>query len=244
VADDREHDVAKVERRTLAEQVLEALRHEILEDQFPPGTELQEVALAESYGVSRGPIREALGRLSAEGLVTTRPRRGAVVTGLSKQEFLEAYQVREALEVLAVRLMVQQQDDGVLNKLDDLIREMDEADAAADIGRFFELNSAFHRLFIDASGNRRLQEVHAQVIGTMGRYRRRSLVLRGEIRPSIDEHRQIVAAARAGDADEAARLLSHHISVPQKRLLELTEEEFAKDFAAVGSGAAISLKES
>lgn len=236
--------MSKVERRTLAEQVLEALRRAILEDQFPPGTELQEVALAESYGVSRGPIREALGRLSAEGLVTIRPRRGAVVTDLSKQEFLEAYQVREALEVLAVRLTVEKRDDALLSKLDDFIKEMDEADAAADINRFFELNSAFHREFIDASGNRRLQEVHAQVIGTMGRYRRRSLVLRGEIRPSIDEHRQIVAAVRAGDANEAARLLSHHISVPQDRLLELTEEEFTKDFTTVGSGAATSPKES
>ncbi len=219
-----------MERRTLTEQVLEALRKAILEDRYPPGTELQEVALADSYGVSRGPIREALNRLSAEGLVTIRPRRGAVVTGLSKQEFLEAYQVREALEVLAVKLTVERADDELVAQLEQYVSDMDEAAAADDIDSFFDLNSSFHKEFIEASGNRRLQEVHAQVIGTMGRYRRRSLVLRGDLRPSIEEHRQIVEAVRKGDPDEAAELLAHHISVPQKRLLELTEAEFAKDF--------------
>ena len=64
------------------------------------------MALSETLGVSRGPIREAIGRLAAEGLVTVRPRRGAVVRALSSDEFIEAYQVREALEMMAVRLAV------------------------------------------------------------------------------------------------------------------------------------------
>ena len=96
----------KLENLTLWERVHHHLREEILANRLPPGTVLGEVALAESLGVSRGPVREALGRLAAEGLVTVRPRRGAVVSALSPQEFLEAYQVREALEALAIRLAV------------------------------------------------------------------------------------------------------------------------------------------
>ena len=88
----------KLDNLTLWERVYLHLREEILANRLPPGTDLLEVGLAESLGVSRGPIREALGRLATEGLVTVRPRRGAVVTPLSKDEFRDAYQVREALE--------------------------------------------------------------------------------------------------------------------------------------------------
>lgn len=221
----------EVDRRTLAEQVFDALRTAILEDRYPPGTELQEVALAESYGVSRGPIREALGRLSAEGLVTIRSRRGAVVTALTKQEFLDAYQVREALEVLAIRLAVERRDESLLGRLNELLGPMDEAAENHDVDGFFAHNAAFHRAFVEASGNRKLEQVHAQVIGSMGRYRRRSLVLRGDLRPSIQEHRQIVAAVEQGDSELAAERLAYHISVPRKRLENLTEEQFNTDFA-------------
>ena len=97
---------ALLENLTLWQRVYEYLREEIISERLQPGTELQEVALSEELGVSRGPIREAIGRLAAEGLVTVRPRRGALVRSLSKDEFLELYQVREALEMLAVRLAV------------------------------------------------------------------------------------------------------------------------------------------
>ena len=93
-----------MENRTLRERVYELLREDILSGQLGPGAELSEVALAERLGVSRGPIREALGLLCAQGLVTMQPRRGAYVSVLTRQEFLEAYQVREALEALAARL--------------------------------------------------------------------------------------------------------------------------------------------
>src|SRR5689334_16319956 len=95
-----------IENVTLWEKVHAHLREEILANRLPPGTVLSEVPLAASLGVSRGPVREAIGRLAAEGLVTVRPRRGAVVSALSHEEFLQAYQVREALEALAIRLAV------------------------------------------------------------------------------------------------------------------------------------------
>src|SRR5215470_17555882 len=102
----RESRPARVENLTLWQRVYDYLREEILSERLHPGAELQEVALSEELGVSRGPIRDAIGRLAAEGLVTVRPRRGAVVRSLSKDEFLELYQVREALEMMAVRLAV------------------------------------------------------------------------------------------------------------------------------------------
>ena len=113
---------ARLENLTLWQRVHERLREQILSGKLEPGAELAEVALSEQLGVSRGPIREALGRLASEGLVTVRPRRGAVVRSLSKEEFLELYQVREALEMMAVRLAVprlRQEDFEELQRLNE-----------------------------------------------------------------------------------------------------------------------------
>lgn len=217
---------ARLENLTLWERVHLYLRQEILANRLPPGTVLQEVALSESLGVSRGPIREALGRLATEGLVTVRPRRGAVVTSLSKDEFLEAYQVREALEILAIRLAVPRLTQEQLARLEQLVAEMGECAARADVDRFFEANAAFHGTLVEASGNRKLQDLYRQLVEQMGRYRTRSLALRGSLKRSIAEHKTILRAVSAGDADRAAHLLSEHIRVPQRRLESAPDELF------------------
>ncbi len=215
----------KLQNLTLWERVHEFLRQEILANRLPPGTLLQEVGLAESLGVSRGPVREALGRLAAEGLVTVRPRRGAVVTSLSKKEFLEAYQVREALEVLAIRLAVPSMTPEEVERMQGLIDEMAERASEDDVDGFFDANAAFHEGLVDASGNRKLVDMYRQLVGQMGRYRRQSLVLRGNLQRSIAEHQEILEAVKAGDADLAAHLLSEHIRVPQRGLESVPEEE-------------------
>src|SRR5438132_4332567 len=150
-------DAARLENLTLWERVHAHLREEIVSNRLAPGTELQEVALSEQLGVSRGPIREAIGRLAAEGLVTVRPRRGAVVRSLSKDEFLEAYQVREALEWMAVRLAVPRLGEEDLASLQRLIDEMEEHATRDEVDQFFEVNAAFHSYLVARSGNERLQ---------------------------------------------------------------------------------------
>jgi DNA-binding GntR family transcriptional regulator len=217
----------RLENLTLWQRVYDFLREEIFSERLAPGTELQEVALAEELGVSRGPIREAIGRLAAEGLVTVRPRRGAVVRSLSKDEFLELYQVREALEMMAVRLAVPRLEPGDIAELDGLIVEMIDHSMREEIAEFFEANIAFHARLVEASGNATLQELYGQLVGRMGRYRMRSLTLRGNLQRSIAEHGAILGAAKRGDADRAAHLMSEHIRVPQRRLQALTEEELA-----------------
>lgn len=217
----------KLENLTLWERVHGFLRQEILSNRLPPGTELAEVALAESLGVSRGPVREALGRLATEGLVTVRPRRGAVVSSLSKQEFLEAYQVREALEMLAIRLAVPRTTPELLERLQGLIAKMQDCAGRDDVDGFFELNAQFHRAFVDASGNGRLMELYRQLVEQLGRYRGSSLALRGSLKRSIAEHRTILRAVASGDPDRAAHLLSEHIRVPQRRLEAGDDELFA-----------------
>ena len=217
----------RLENLTLWQRVYDFLREEILSERLRPGAELQEVALSEELGVSRGPIREAIGRLAAEGLVTVRPRRGAVVRSLSKDEFLELYQVREALEMMAVRLAVPKLAAGDIDELEALIAEMSGHAEHEEVGEFFEANMAFHARLVEASGNATLQVLYGQLVGRMGRYRMRSLTLRGNLQRSVAEHGAILRAAKRGDADRAAHLMSEHIRVPQRRLQALTEEELA-----------------
>jgi DNA-binding GntR family transcriptional regulator len=216
----------RLENLTLWERVYAHLREEILTNRLPAGTELQETALAAELGVSRGPIREAIGRLAAEGLVVVRPRRGAIVRALTKGEFLEAYQVREALEVMAARLAAVRLGPDELARLEELTGAMSEHAARDEVDAFFEANAAFHTALVDASGNRRLRELYGQLLGQMNRYRRRSLALRGSLQQSVAEHRAILEALDASDPDRAAQLMGDHIRVPQKRLEELSDEEF------------------
>jgi DNA-binding GntR family transcriptional regulator len=210
---------ASLDHRTLWQRVHEHLREEIISGRLAPGTELQEVALARSLGVSRGPVREALGRLATEGLVAIRPRRGAVVRALSNEEFIEAYQVREALEMMAVRLAVPRLTAEDLVAMEGLIDEMASRGEAEDVQGFFEANTEFHERFFQIAGNRMLSELYRQVRGQIDRHRLRSLELRGNLRRSIEEHRAILWAARTGDIERTVSLASDHIRVPQIQLL-------------------------
>jgi DNA-binding GntR family transcriptional regulator len=215
----------RLENITLWERVHHHLREDILANRLPPGTVLGEVALAESLGVSRGPVREALGRLAAEGLVTIRPRRGAVVSALSAEEFLDAYQVREALESLAIRLATGRLSEAQIERLQTLVDEQARHAARGDVEAFFQANATFHSVIVDAAENETLKEMYRQLMGHMGRYRMRSLALRGTLKRSVGEHRAILRAVRARDAEAATRLLANHIRVPQERLATQPERE-------------------
>jgi DNA-binding GntR family transcriptional regulator len=218
---------ARLENLTLWQRVYEYLREEILAERLQPGAELLEVPLSAELGVSRGPIREAIGRLAAEGLVTVRPRRGAVVRSLSKDEFLELYQVREALEMMAMRLAVPKLGREDFARLEELVEAMAVHAEREEVAEFFRANVAFHGHLFEASGNAKLQELYGQLVGQMGKFRMRSLTLRGNLERSVAEHRAILRAAKRGDAERAAHLMSEHIRVPQRRLQALTEDDLA-----------------
>jgi DNA-binding GntR family transcriptional regulator len=219
-----------LERRTLAEQVYLDLRTAIIEDNFPPEAELQEVALAERYGVSRGPVREALRRLSSDGLVELIPRRGAQLRPIVPHDFLSAYQVREVLEVLAVQLAVPRLSEA---DCDDLHRRYDELEASAragDMTAFFQANGAFHSFFVEYSGNGPLQVAYGPVIDLVHRYQRRTLRLRGRLESVLAYHRTIYEAARAGDVDTAAEYTRNHIRL---RVGHLGGEDGDKPWSAL-----------
>jgi DNA-binding GntR family transcriptional regulator len=211
------------DKATLADRVYQSLRADILSNRLPPDSPLQEGAIASALEVSRGPVREALRRLEAEGLVSLIPRRGAVVSSLSREEFLDAYRVREALETLAMRLATPRLGAEDLGELERLHGLMIQHAQAEDLDAFFAANTAFHALIVDRSGNRQLQQFYQPLVNQMRRYQLRSAMLRGGPVRSCEEHREILEAMKAGNAGQAAALLSEHIQVPQ-RILELDSD--------------------
>lgn len=207
-----------VNHATLGAQVSDWLRERILRNDLPPGTVLREGPLATDLSVSRVPVREALRQLAAEGLVDLVPRHGAIVSSLSVKQFLDAYRVREALEALAVRLATPLLDEADHERLRELERAMEACAAAADTDGFFAANVAFHRLLVERSGNDQLIASHAPLAAQMRRYQSPSIDMRGGLEQSLQEHREILEALFARDAEAAARLMGQHIREPQARL--------------------------
>jgi len=221
-------DQMPLNHATLAEQVYQRLRDDILSNVYPPDGALPENVLAAQLNVSRVPVREALHRLASDGLVTLRPRHGAVVKSLSPQQFLDAYRVREALEELAIRLALPHLSEGDMEKLAQLQTDMRTHAAAGDPEVFFSANRMFHALFIERSQNDYLKNIYYPLMDQMRRHISASLGLRGGLERSIEEHQAILDAVRDGDASEASRLLREHIHVPQRALEESAPQRLAR----------------
>jgi len=215
--------VPRLNHATLAQQVCDVLRSRILANEYEPGFNLREEAIAVELHVSRVPVREALRQLGADGLVDLVPRHGAIVSSLSLAEFLDAYRVRESLEVLALRLAIPRLDDLDVNHLRDLEFGMEQAAACGDVEVFFALNTDFHRFFVESSGNGYLQGIYRQLLEQMRRYQSPSLTLRGGLERSLAQHREVIDAVAARDVDGAVASMSDHIRIPQRLLEEMLE---------------------
>lgn len=200
--------------RAAAEQAAESLRDEILSGAIASGARLGEAELASRLSVSRTPIREALSRLAAEGLVELSPNRGARVATWTAEQLREIFELRLRLEPYAVQQAVPKLTLAQLDELDELATAMNRAGRPGrtqDLTALFELNRAFHGLFIDAAGSPPLASAlrgvtHASVVHqNFHDYRPDAL------RRSLHHHVEMVAAARAGDGDWAEAIMRAHL---------------------------------
>lgn len=149
----------KIAHQSLKEIVVERLRQEIFAGMYRPGTHLVEQSLADQYGVSRGPIREALLQLEQEGLVQVLPRRGTIVTEVSPREAWEIYTLRGHLEGLAVKFAAPHWTEADGERLAALLAEMEQL-GPHDWFSAIELDQRFHHLIVEASGNRTLVQAY------------------------------------------------------------------------------------
>lgn len=204
-----------------AVRLRDALEQEIATGELEPGTRLDEVTLAERFGVSRTPIREALLELAGSGLVEHRPRRGAVVAQLSVARLFEMFEVMAELEGMCVRLAVRRMSDWEQAALREACEACAAAAEAGDTDAYYYENGRFHDVIYSACGNSFLTEEARRLHRRLKPYRRLQLRVNNRMMTSLSEHRGIVEAIEAGDHDAAETRLKAHIAVQGERFSDL-----------------------
>lgn len=208
----------------LSEQLREAIEEEVATGRLRPGTHLDEVELAERFGVSRTPIREMLSLLAGEGLVELRPRRGAVVAQLSPRRLVEMFEVMAELESMCARLAARRANEDELAALEDSHEKCRQAAASQDTDAYFYANEEFHRAIYAASHNAFLSEQALALQRKLRPYRRLQLRVRNRMQRSLEEHQGIVTAIKDGDPTRASADVRNHVLVQGDRFADLLAE--------------------
>jgi DNA-binding GntR family transcriptional regulator len=199
-------------------QVFDIIREQILSGSFSPGERLNEVELAEKLGTSRSPIREALQRLSSEGLVNLVPKKGAFVFTLDPQEIEESFEVREVLEIAAVRFAVERADDRDLQKLEEILETTKRTIKKTS---HYPRDINFHLQVFAAAGNSKLESVYSEINTKIQLAQTLSVSDLDRASSAYDEHLPIFKALQQRDADEAERAMRRHIRHAKSNILRI-----------------------
>jgi len=199
------------DRRKVTDWVYEELKSAIVDLRLAPGDPLREATLADQLGVSKTPIREALTRLEQEGLVETTSFKGAVVTGYSRQDLLEIYELRELLENAAARTAAESMADADRDRLDRICRESRKLKKNHDAAGLAALISAFDDVLFEQVRNSRIRALIENLRAHLTRIGHLTAEIPGRIDASVDEHEKIVQAIAARDPELAERQMREHI---------------------------------
>lgn len=208
-------DTASQDNRTLADRVFARLQDDIVLGVLKPGTKLGETELAARYGVSRGPLREAIRRLESRRLLERIPHVGTRVASLEAADLIEIYRVREALEGLAARLAAENMTDAEVAGLWELLAlHEQQQDLQEDIAYFQHAGDLdFHYRIIQGSHNRTLIDLLiGEIYHRVRMYRYQFSMTANRPKKALGEHRRIVEAIEAGDGEMAELLMRRHIS--------------------------------
>lgn len=199
-------------RGTTVGRIFHHLKEGILGGRYAPGQRLIEADLTQEFKVSRGPLREAFRRLSAEGLVESVPNRGAIVRRLSHKETQELFQIRGALESMAARLAAERiRNAEIRQRFEDAIALIWSDESRNHGTIYLEENRIFHQAVADTSGNAQLAALCRQLQLPLIMFQLGSNMKPEMLRLSNQEHRAIASAILDGDGERAAILMQHHL---------------------------------
>lgn len=208
----------------LREDVRDHLMEEILSGRLAPGDRLVETRIAQVFGVSQAPVREALRDLELFGFIVSSPFRGAIVRQVSTEEMAQIYPIRAVLEGLAARAAASRMAPGTLKRLDKYLDAMRRAAARNDTRAAVDADFAFHLVIVEASGNALLKQFweRMRLATTTFLTVSRSHHSLAEI---AERHRAVIEALRSGDADAAEAVMRRHIDEPGQWLRVALDEE-------------------
>jgi len=203
---------ASLAPRALYEDVAELLRQRIFNRELEPGSWIDELKIAEAYGISRTPLREALKVLAAEGLVTMKVRRGAYVTEVSERDLQDVYHLLGLLESDAAAVVAQKATANQLAELQSLHDALEQSVLPEQFNRerFFIINEQFHMQLLKIADNRWRNQMVADLRKVMKLNRHNSLLKSGRVEESLNEHRALMAALLARDASLCHQRMQEH----------------------------------
>ena len=210
--------VRLLQSHTLTMLVQRELERMILAGEIAVGEKLNEVALAASLGVSRGPVRESFRALEETGLVRIEKNRGVFVREISVAEADDIYEVRATFDQLAGRKLALTITPPQLAKLRTLLEAMELATRDQDAERYHPLNLSFHDALVAYANNPKLLQMYRRLVNELSLYRRHTLTQRDRLPTSALEHKRILDAIAAGDADAAGRMLHDHAMASRARM--------------------------
>ncbi len=204
--------------RVLALQV-EAL---IVSGELAPGERVNELLLARTYGISRGPLREALGTLTAQGLLVQHKNRGTFVRQVDAGEAEEIYAFRQTIELAAIDTVVAMKSTeraALVARFETILSNMEGAIRASDSRQYYVLNLAFHELLVSAADNQKMLVTYRALVRELVLFRRRNLRGEASMTASLEEHRHIVLALKDNDIERARAEVIAHIGEGRSRVL-------------------------
>jgi len=196
--------------RLLSQTAYQAIKYKIISLELPPGSVVDELSLRTELGLGRTPIREALQRLSMEKLVTIVPRRGTFVTQIGLTDLQRLSEARLVLETQAARLACRRGTQAHWQQMEEVLDQLD-SDAATDNDAMIAADEACHHIMYEAADNEFLQDTLVALYALSLRLWYYAISQIGGMREAVLEHRRILDALRAGDEEQAARLIEEHI---------------------------------
>ena len=209
--------IAMLQTSSLTSAVQQALERMITLGELGPGDKLNEAALAERLGVSRGPVREAFRVLEEAGLLTLKKNRGVYVRQIPLQEALEIYELRAMMEAHVGAVLAESASEEQLTSLQVMIDSMEQAVQAQDSALYYRLNVEFHETMVSFAGNRKLYLLYRRLTRELALFRRRNLAVQSLLTGSIQEHREVLAAIRSRNKKLAADTLRRHVQQSRER---------------------------
>lgn len=215
--------------RPVASQIFGFIRDAIVSMELLPGQMISETALAEQFGVSRTPVREALIQLSSIGFVEVLPQRGTYVSKLSMEKILEARFIREALELSVVMFVAEHATPEIIQALDKIIAEQKMAAKEDDPLTFQKLDDLFHQTLANFTGYSRVAGLMEAEKAHMDRVRNLSLHMSGQYKRILAQHTAIIKAIKAGSVEKAVEAMGTHMK-DVYNILEVIPQEHPEYF--------------
>lgn len=199
------------DKYSLRGRVFNKIREDILDGKYKDHEELKEVAIGEELGVSRTPVREAFRQLELEGLIQIVPNKGAYVTGITAKDVHDIYMIRSLLEGLCASWVTENITDEQLEELEENVYLADFHASKGHLDQMAELDNRFHHILYEACSSKQLQRLLVDYHEYVLRVRKKTLSNGGRGQVSNDEHRQIMEAIKAKDAQKAQQLANEHM---------------------------------